>query len=146
MASEIQRSVREAGRRDEAVRTVKRVAARAFGVALQEIEAPTRSKAHIAFARQTAMYLAHVVCGYSLTDVALAFERDRTTVSHACHLIEDRRDDDDFDQLLERLEADVLQALDVETGWRAPASLELKSALPFLLPGFASRIDYGARA
>jgi len=41
-----------------------------------------------------------VVGELSLTEVARGFARDRTTVSHACHLIEDRRDDPDFDARL----------------------------------------------
>ncbi|HUE46445.1 MAG TPA: helix-turn-helix domain-containing protein [Aestuariivirgaceae bacterium] len=57
-----------------------------------------------AFGRQIAMYLAHVVFGLSMAEVGRAFERDRTTVVHACHLIEDRRDEMRFDQLLDHLE------------------------------------------
>jgi hypothetical protein len=41
----------------------------------------------------------------SLARVAMAFERDRSTVSHACHRIEDRRDEPQFDQWIESLEA-----------------------------------------
>lgn len=146
MSIETESSARNARRCEAAVRAVKQVTAKAFGVSLDELDAPTRSKAHIAFARQTAMYLANVVCSYSLTDVAQAFGRDRTTVSHACHLIEDRRDDDAFDQFLDRLEDEVSAALRVETDWREPARLETKSAMPYLLPGFASRAEIGARA
>lgn len=48
-------------------------------------------------ARQIAMYLSHVVFGLSLSEIGKAFGRDRTTVSYACALIEDMRDDRDFD-------------------------------------------------
>ncbi len=58
-----------------------------------------------AFARQTAMYLCHVACGMSLSRVGRAFRRDRSTVSHACHVIEDRREDPRFDAWLEGMEA-----------------------------------------
>ena len=57
-----------------------------------------------AFARQIAMYLAHVGFGLSMAEVGKAFGRDRTTVVHACHLIEDRRDERRFDDLLDQLE------------------------------------------
>lgn len=77
---------------------------RVFAVPVEALRTATRGRAHVALARQTAMYLAHVVCGLSLTEVGRIFERDRTTVSHACALIEDRRDDHLFDQLLELLE------------------------------------------
>lgn len=58
----------------------------------------------VAFARQVAMYLAHVACGLTLTQVGYIFGRDRTTVAHACGVIEDRRDDPVFDRSLELLE------------------------------------------
>ena len=57
-----------------------------------------------AFGRQIAMYLAHVGFGLSMAEVGRAFGRDRTTVVHACHLIEDRRDEARFDQVLDHLE------------------------------------------
>nr|WP_246204422.1 helix-turn-helix domain-containing protein [Devosia marina] len=72
-----------------------------------------RCRTDTARARQLAMYLAHVVLGESLTDIGLAFGRDRTTVSHACNLIEDMRDSVEFDRDVTELEA-RLQAL-VET-------------------------------
>lgn len=64
----------------------------------------SRCRADAARARQLAMYLTHVVLGQSLTAVGLAFGRDRTTVSYACALIEDMRDDPGFDQDVSRLE------------------------------------------
>ena len=55
-------------------------------------------------ARQLAMYLSHVALGRSLAEVSLAFLRDRTTVSHACALIEEMREDPQFDAEVSRLE------------------------------------------
>jgi len=60
------------------------------------------------FARQVAMYLCYT--GFGLARVAAAFERDRSTVSYACHRIEDRRDEPVFDQWIESLEAMVRRA------------------------------------
>lgn len=77
---------------------------RVHAVPISALRTSTRGRANVALARQTAMYLTHVVCGLSLTEVGRLFERDRTTVAHACALIEDRRDDALFDQLLELLE------------------------------------------
>jgi chromosomal replication initiation ATPase DnaA len=75
-----------------------------FGVQHAELFRATRGKAPVALARQAAMYLAHIACGLSFTDVGLVFGRDRTTVAHACRVIEDRRDDPVFDRALELLE------------------------------------------
>jgi len=77
---------------------------RVFAVPSTALRSASRGRANVALARQTAMYLAHVVCGLSLTEVGRIFQRDRTTVSHACALIEDRRDELPFDQLMELLE------------------------------------------
>jgi len=67
-----------------------------------------RGRIHI---RQIAMYLARVVAQISLTDIGRAFGRDRTTVAHACRIVEDRRDDAAYDlfvQSNERIVAIVL--------------------------------------
>jgi chromosomal replication initiation ATPase DnaA len=81
-----------------------------FGVARDAIGMQTRGRAPVALARQVAMYLAHVAYGLSLTEVGRLFARDRTTVAHACALVEDRRDDVAFDRALELLEL-VVRAL-----------------------------------
>jgi chromosomal replication initiation ATPase DnaA len=78
-----------------------------FGVDISDLCAATRRSPRAAFARQVAMYLAHVVCGLSLTEVGALFGRDRTTVAHACEVVEDRRDDPDLDARLDHLECAV---------------------------------------
>lgn len=67
-----------------------------------------RGPRRIAFARQLAMYLTHVGFGLTLTEVGACFERDRTTVRHACALVEDRREQPAFDLAVSALEAGVL--------------------------------------
>jgi hypothetical protein len=44
-----------------------------FEVDLRHLEGTTRGSTRTAFARQVAMYLAHVVCGLSLTQVGRLF-------------------------------------------------------------------------
>ncbi|HZP10440.1 helix-turn-helix domain-containing protein [Methyloceanibacter sp.] len=83
-----------------------------FAVKIGDLRSPTRSSPRAAFARQVAMYLAHVVCGQSLTAVGTLFQRDRTTVAHACRLIEDARDDPGLDRLIEHLECAVASLID----------------------------------
>ncbi|SEK98608.1 dnaA protein helix-turn-helix [Bosea lupini] len=63
-----------------------------------------RGQRRVAFARQLAMYLTHVGFGLTLTQVGACFERDRTTVRHACALVEDRRDQPAFDLAVSALE------------------------------------------
>lgn len=88
-----------------------RLAEAAAAAALEPIAVPPAQAGgrtrRAAFARQVAMYLAHVGLGVPMGEIGRAFGRDRTTVTHACHVIEDRRDDQGFDALLDRLEAAV---------------------------------------
>lgn len=83
---------------------IERAVIQVFGVAYDDLRRSTRGRAKVALARQVAMYLAHVGCGLSLTETGRLFGRDRTTVAHACGVIEDRRDDPLFDRALDLLE------------------------------------------
>lgn len=69
-----------------------------------------RRHANASLARQVAMYVAHVAFGMSMARVADAFGRDRSTVGHACALLESRREDPRFDQWLEALERSAAAA------------------------------------
>lgn len=78
--------------------------AQVFDVDIARLRGSARDKAEIALARQVAMYLAHIACGKTFTDIGNDFARDRTTVAHACGVVEDRRDDPVFDRVLDLLE------------------------------------------
>jgi chromosomal replication initiation ATPase DnaA len=95
-------------RNADAIRCAGQIAAAAvaaaFTVPIGELRATTRRPKQIAFARQSAMYLAHVAFGLSYTDVGRAFGRDRTTAAHACRMVEDRRVDPALDARLALLE------------------------------------------
>jgi chromosomal replication initiation ATPase DnaA len=66
---------------------------------------PTRGAPHAVYARQVAMYLAHVGFALNFEAIGRAFDRDRTMVSHACRVVEDSRDDLRLDRRLAALEA-----------------------------------------
>ncbi|MEL6201579.1 MAG: helix-turn-helix domain-containing protein [Pseudomonadota bacterium] len=68
------------------------------------LRATSRCNASVARARQTGMYLAHVSLGLSMAQVASGFARNKSTVVHACHTIEDLRDDEVFDAFVARQE------------------------------------------
>lgn len=76
----------------------------AVGVPQHAIVDDERGSANTAFARQVAMYLCHSGFEMSLARVAAAFGRDRSTVAHACHVIEDRREEGQFDLWIAALE------------------------------------------
>ena len=83
------------------------LAALSLNVTLRDMRSTQRDKARAAFARQLAMYLAHVVGQLSTNALARIFGRDRSTVSHACAMIEERRDAPLFDKQIEMLEAEM---------------------------------------
>jgi hypothetical protein len=66
-----------------------------------------RATSHV---RQVAMYVCHVAYSMPMGQVAQAFGRDRSTVGHACRMVEDRRDDrayDTFVAIVERMASAV---------------------------------------
>ena len=79
--------------------------ASAFRVPFAALFAVSRCRRPIARARQTAIYLTHVGFGLSYISAGAGFGRDRTTVRHACALIEDAREQRRLDLSLTWLEA-----------------------------------------
>ena len=84
----------------------------ATGISPTDIASAKRTSKAAARARQIAIYLAHVNFNWPLIRVAFAFNRDRTTCGHACHRIEDMRENADFDARMSVLEACIKQAPD----------------------------------
>lgn len=91
--------------RDAACGLCERTVSVALGVPLEMMKVKTRSTADVALARQIAMYLSNTSFNIICTEVGLYFKRDRTTVAHACRLIEDKRELPDFDLMICQLEA-----------------------------------------
>jgi chromosomal replication initiation ATPase DnaA len=83
----------------------------AMGVRPADILSPVRGSPRAAFARQVAMYLLHTALSLPYGEVARICGRDRTTVSHACRLVEDIRDDWRIDRMIEDIE-EMLLAVD----------------------------------
>jgi chromosomal replication initiation ATPase DnaA len=75
-----------------------------FNVSGHDLRQANRCSQGIARVRQIAMYLCNTTLGVSLTEIGKAICRDRTTVSHAVQLIEDLRDDAEFDAIMEQVE------------------------------------------
>ncbi|MBX9745794.1 MAG: chromosomal replication initiator DnaA [Hyphomonadaceae bacterium] len=96
---------------DEAsARLAAGVTAFALNISEEDLLAEPRGSAEVAFGRQVAVYLCHTAFEMSLARVAVAFARDRSTVAHACHVIEDRRDEPQFDLWIGALEAMLREA------------------------------------
>ncbi len=91
-------------------RLIGELVAAALGVTASDLRSRSRGRASVAFTRQAAMYVGHVVFGLSLMRLARGFGRDRTTARHACRLIEERRDDPAVDEFFGMLEAICCEA------------------------------------
>jgi chromosomal replication initiation ATPase DnaA len=89
---------------DNICRAVTACVAIDFALDVADLEALVRGSQRVALARQIAMYLAHVGFGLSFEAIGRAFDRDRTTVGHACRVVEDGRDDIWFDCRIATLE------------------------------------------
>ncbi len=89
-----------------------------FGVSGAELRSPLRCRREVARLRQIGMYVAHTAFGLAMREVAAGFARDRTTVMHACHLVEDMRDDTEFDAIVSTFERIAQSAF---TAWRFAA-------------------------
>lgn len=87
-----------------------------FAVDGRDIRKPTRCGLKVGRVRHVAMYVCHVTLQLTLTEVGMVFGRDRTTATHACHRVEDLRDDPEFDTLLDHVERTVAYALRVDRG------------------------------
>ena len=111
---------RSAGPRDERALELCEgmidIAAALFNVSSKEIRKPGRTSLGVSRVRQVAMYVAHVVLRLNMTDIGRAFGRDRTTVLYACHLVEDLRDDTDFDRIITMTERVALAAFGSRLG------------------------------
>jgi chromosomal replication initiation ATPase DnaA len=97
-------------RSDPPAVAVMSLVASACDVELTDLLQHSRCQAQIAFARQLAMYLINVKLGRNMTEIGQLFGRDRTTVSHACALLEDRREGE-FEAGIDALEAAIDAAL-----------------------------------
>lgn len=81
-----------------------------FNVSGRELRGTGRSSTSVTRVRQIGMYAAHVTLGLNMAEVGRGFGRDRTTVQYACHLIEDMRDDEEFDSVVSMTERVVTVA------------------------------------
>lgn len=75
----------------------------ALGLKTEKILTDDRGSAAHCRARHIAMYLAYAGLGLSLSRASAAFGRDRSTIARACRIVEDYREDADFDIWIEQL-------------------------------------------
>ncbi|MCI5044377.1 MAG: hypothetical protein MRY72_06735 [Aquisalinus sp.] len=87
--------------RDACAAVVRDIVADAFDIAPETIMSKKRGREYVARARLVAMYMLHTTCCISQKQTGLAFGRSRNAVSHACTRVEDLRDDEYADIMLD---------------------------------------------
>ena len=95
----------------ETGRLISDLVSRVTGRPREALVSGDRGAVPVARARQVAMYIAHTSFSYSLACVGEMFGRDKSTVAHAVHFIEDMREEPEFDIWMEDLEAAVQQIM-----------------------------------
>jgi chromosomal replication initiation ATPase DnaA len=88
---------------------VMHLVAGTLSVPVHKVAGPSRG-AREATARILAYYVTRTAFGMSLSRVAAAFRRDRSTIAHACTRMEVKRDDPNFDRWVEALEDAAISA------------------------------------
>lgn len=86
-----------------------------FSISGRQLRSPKRHGRSVARIRQIGMYIAHTLLGLRMVEVAAGFGRDKSTVMYACHLVEDLRDDLDFDRIVARAEQVVRVAFNLQS-------------------------------
>jgi chromosomal replication initiation ATPase DnaA len=83
---------------------VRLLTAEVFLVACERVGVRRERRRMACHIRQIAMYICHVTLQMTLTAIGAGFGRDRSTVAHACHVVEDRRDNKEYDEFVSSLE------------------------------------------
>lgn len=100
------------GMRGKNVWLAHAVVAASCGLPMTEMRSRTR-RIEAQKARQLATYLARVVFGIGLRELAIETGRSPGTVHHACRQVERWRDDPQYDHSVERLEFQLRKAAGV---------------------------------
>jgi len=107
-----------------------------YNVPIEKLMSKTRQGARTALARQIAMYLAHTTFSVQYLEVGTYFQRDRTTIAHACRTVEDQRDNRLFDEKLSMIEGlleEVVQYPDQVSSDLAQYTAQLNSVGEYFL-------------
>jgi len=87
------------------LRVTSEIVALSFDLDPRKLVSRKRGSSAVSRARQVTAYLLHTTLSMPLTDIARELQKDRTTIGHACRMVEDLRDDPDFDDRISGLES-----------------------------------------
>ena len=90
---------------------VNQMVASAFDLPSEKLLRYERGNANAARARQISIYLMHTVLSFPLSKISRIYNKDRTTIGHACRVVEDLRDGSSFDCRILELEQTIATVL-----------------------------------
>ena len=99
-----------------AARFVNQMIAAAYEISGERLLIRDRGVVKVNRPRQISMYLMNTVLSFKFTEIAEFYDKDRTTVSHACGVIEELRDNPRFDRRMCEFENTINSALQLITG------------------------------
>ncbi len=106
---------REAATTKEICRAVSRLTAEMVFVAGGNVPSRRELRRHSIHIRQMSMYICYVTLGMRQVLIGEGFGRDRSTVAHACAVVEDRRDDAAYDAFVASVERATASVFVFET-------------------------------
>ena len=95
------------------IRFVIQMVASAFEFTTQDLFRERRESAKLVRARQVTIYLLHTSLRRPFGELAEIFDKDRSTIGHACRVIEDLRDIPKFDDRIIELEQTIQTVLNL---------------------------------
>ena len=90
---------------------VNQMVASTFELPSERLLCYNRGNARATRARQISIYLMHTALSFSLLKISRIYNKDRTTIGHACRVIEDLRDTPSFDDRILELEKTISTVL-----------------------------------
>jgi chromosomal replication initiation ATPase DnaA len=96
-------------KRDERAHALIKCISALRRIPLYDLLDDQRGLAAVCETRQLAMYLVHVVLSRPQDEVGRLFGRQRSTVAHACQVIEDQREAPEIEREIARIEARFAQ-------------------------------------
>ena len=99
--------------RQLAAQFVNQMIAAAFEISGERLLHNDRGVVRINRPRQISMYLMNTALSLKFTEIAEFYDKDRTTVSHACKVIEELRDDVEFDDRISEFENTIRTVLEL---------------------------------
>ena len=91
---------------------ITRIVAGEYRISLKRLFAGGRGNKKESLARHITVYLLHTLLSLSYKEISFVFGKDRTSISYACRIIEDLRDDPRFEERMIAFEDVIISVIE----------------------------------